>query len=140
MITGVGTQPTPEVWQEAATQWTQAQQQAQQQGGPGGYGLNGAGFQPGYQQGPPQQGPPHGQPQQLPYGQSGGYQQGYGQPQQQGGPGWGQQPQQGMGLYSKKIIVKIYKAVIFLQQAGFGIGKELFFFSSSLNLLQIIIF
>ena len=95
MITGVGTQPTPEVWQEAATQWTQAQQQAQQQGGPGGYGPNGAGFQPGYQQGPPQQGPPHGQPQQLPYGQSGGYQQGYGQPQQQGGPGWGQQPQQG---------------------------------------------
>jgi hypothetical protein len=32
-----------------------------------------------------------------------------------------------MGLYSKKIIVKIYKAVIFLQQAGFGIRKELFF-------------
>jgi hypothetical protein len=45
-----------------------------------------------------------------------------------------------MVLYSKKIIVKIYKAVIFLQQADFGIMKKLFFFSSSLNLLQIIIF
>ncbi|XP_052098319.1 DAZ-associated protein 1-like isoform X2 [Mytilus californianus] len=86
MITGVGTQPTPETWQEAATQWTQQQQQAQQQGGPPGYGPNGAGYQPGY--GAPPQGPPH----QQPYGQAPGYQ-GYGQPQ--GGPGWGQQPQQG---------------------------------------------
>ncbi|VDI12708.1 RNA-binding protein Musashi [Mytilus galloprovincialis] len=93
MITGVGTQPTPETWQEAATQWTQQQQQAQQQGGPPGYGPNGGGYQPGY--GGPPQGPPH----QQPYGQAPGYQ-GYGQPQ--GGPGWGQQPQQGYQGYQQQ--------------------------------------
>lgn len=89
MITGVGTQPTPEVWQEAATQWTQAQQQAQQQQGPpGGYGPNG-GYQSGYQS-PPGQGPHGGPPH---YGQ--GYQ-GYG-PQ----GGWGQQPQGYQGGYQQ---------------------------------------